>query len=323
MHAKSVCRLILAAGLALSVVSSLAAEELRWKFKEGESLDYILQRGVEGQLTLSGAEIKFTMNMIFDTTWKPESVASDGTTSMGLTVNRIQINMASPLFGKMAYDSNNPKEPEGPVWQQMKPAMTGMLGETFTAKITPLGAVSDIKLPKKLADALAAQEIGESRRQGFGIGGGGFDEKGIKELLTKSVLPLPEKADKDTTWMQTFENKIPMIGTQFTETTFSVAGMEKQDGKDLAKIQAATELFFEPDENPRADLEIMEQEASATFYFDPQAGHMVKADGTQNVEMELSGPQELTQKISEKMSMRLGKSPEGPAAESEEKEADK
>jgi Family of unknown function (DUF6263) len=318
MHTKSVMRSVLAAGLALFVVSTLQAEELRWKFKQGETLDYVLQRGVDGQLTLSGAEIKFTMNMIFDTSWKPVSVADDGTADVGLTVDRIQINMSSPLFGKMAYDSKSSEEPQGPVWQQMKPVMTGMLGETFQAKISPLGVVSDIKLPKKLADALAAQEIGPHRRQGFGIGGGGFDEKGIKELLVKSVLPLPETADKNATWKQSFENKIPMIGTQVSETTFSVAGTEKQDGKDLAKIRAVTELSFEPNENPRADLEIMEQEASATFYFDPQAGHLVKAEGTQKAEMEISGDQELKQNITETMSMRRGKSPEQPAAEKKE-----
>lgn len=315
MHTKSVSRLVLAAGLALAVVSTLQAEELRWKFKQGETLDYVLQRGVEGQLSLSGAEIRFTMNMIFDTSWKPVSVAADGTADVGVTIDRIQINMASPLFGKMDYDSNSSEEPQGPVWAQLKPAMTGMLGGTFKLTISALGAVSDIELPKKLADALAEQRIGANRRQGFGIGGGGFDEKGIKEMLIKSVLPLPETAGKDVTWTQEFENKIRRMGTQVAETTFSLAGTEEQDGKLLTKIQAVTELFFEPEENPRADLEIMEQEASATYYFDPRAGHMVKADGMQKAQMEISGDQELTQSITETMSMRLGKSPDKPAAE--------
>jgi Family of unknown function (DUF6263) len=322
MHAKVVFRTVFAAALALVLVSTLRAEELRWKFKQGEALQYVLQRSVEGKLTLSGAEIVFKLNMIFDTTWKPESVADDGVADVGLSVDRIQISMNSPLFGRMDYDSAGAKEPEGPVWAQMKPVMTGMLGQTFKAKISPLGSVTDITLPEKLAKALAAQKIGENRRQGFGIGGGGFDEKGIKELLVKSVLPLPETSGKDVTWTQSFDTKIPMIGTQTAETTFSVAGMEKQDGKLLAKISAVTELFFEPIENPRADLEIMSQEAGATYYFDPEAGHMVKADGVQQANMEVSGPQELTQDLKETMSMRLGKSPEKPAAEEENAKPD-
>lgn len=311
MHTKRVLRWLLSAGLLLGAVVPLQAEELRWKFKPGEPLDYILQRGVEGAINLSGAEIAFKMDMVFDTTWKATKVAEDGTAEVDLTVDRIQVGMSSPLFGNMQYDSADPKEPEGPVWGQMKPAMTGMLGETFKAKISPLGAVSDIELPKKLADALAKQEVGANRRQGFGIGGGGFDEKGIKELITRSVLPLPESSEKDATWMQEFENKMPRMGTQFTETTFSVAGTEQHDGKELTKIKAETELFFEPEENPRADLEIMEQESSATYLFDPTAGALVQAEGKQKVGMEISGEQEITQNLTETMSMRRGKSPQG------------
>ena len=305
--------------LAVLAAAAAQAEGLRWKFQEGETLEYILHRGVEGAINLSGSDITFTLGMTFDTTWKATGVADDGTNDVALTVDRIQIVMDSPLFGRMAYDSKDPNEPEGPVWQQMKPVMTNMLGQTFTLKISPLGEVSDIKLPEKLADALAKQNVGENRRQGFGIGGNSFDEKGIKELIAKSVLPLPETTGEDVTWQQVFENDIPGIGKQTTETTFSAAGVEEQDGKPLAKITAETEILFEPAENPRADLEIVEQEAAATFYFDSKAGHLVKADGKQSTEMEITGPQEVTQRITETTSMRIGKSPDKLATASDDK----
>ncbi|HWA48790.1 MAG TPA: hypothetical protein VG742_10975, partial [Dongiaceae bacterium] len=48
---------------------------------------------------------------------------------------------------------------------------------------------------------------------------------------------------------------------------------------------------------------------TAVYFFDAKAGHMTKADGTQEMTMELSGPQEITQKVKETMSMKLGKSP--------------
>jgi hypothetical protein len=209
----------------------------------------------------------------------------------------------------MAYDSTKPEEPKSPVWLQMKPTMTNMLGAPFKAKISALGEVTDVTLPAKLAEALGKQEIGENRRQGFGIGGNAFNEKGIKELLAKSVLPLPATSGDDVTWMQVFENELPSIGTQTSETTFSIAGKEQQDGKELTKITSETELLFEPAEDPRADLEITEQAASATYYFDAATGHMTKADGTQEMTMELTGPQEVVQTVKETMSMRQGKSP--------------
>lgn len=312
MRFQAIVRLPLLATLVALVVAAARAEDLRWKFTPDQTLNYVLDRGVEGKLVLSGSDIVFKMGMTFDTTWKVASVSDDGTADVELTADRIQVNMSSPLFGKMAYDSKAGEEPAGPVWQQMKPVMNGMLGEAFKLKISPLGKVSDVVLPEKLKKSLAAQEIGENRRQGFGIGGNPFGEEGIKELIAKSILILPESADGE--WTQSFENAIPGLGTQSSETSFSAAGMETKDGRQLAKITSETELFFEPEENPRAELEIMAQEAKSTYYFDPAAGHLVSADGVQQVEMEISGPQEISQEIKETTSMRLGKSPDKPAA---------
>jgi hypothetical protein len=309
----------LAAALAALVCSAVGAQELRWKFKPDETLNYVLERGVEGKIVLSGAEIAFTMGMTFDTTWKTASVADDGTAAVELTVDRIQVNMSSPLFGNMVYDSKGGEEPKSPVWLQMKPVLTAMLGEAFKTKISPRGEVSDVVMPEKLAKSLADQKIGENRRQGFGIGGNPFGEKGIKELIAKSVLILPETKDAD--WTQSFENALPGLGKQTAETKFSSAGMETKDGRALAKITSVTELMFEPEENPKAELEIMSQEASATYYFDPAAGHLVSADGTQQMGMEVSGPQEASQEIKETMKMHLGKSPDKPAAEAKSEEA--
>jgi hypothetical protein len=302
-------RALFAAALLFVTFAQAQADELRWKFKAGETLEYVLARGVEGKINLSGSEIVFNLQMIFDTTWKPTSVAEDGAADVELTVDRIQISMDSPLFGRMAYDSKNPKEPEGPIWAQMKPTMTSMLGEAFKAKITPLGEVKDIALPEKLAAALKKQEIGENRRAGFGIGGNSFNEKGIKEMLTRSVLPLPETTGDDVTWTQSFENEIPMMGTQISETTFSVSGAEQKDGQELTKITAETEILFEPSEEPRADLEITDQAAAATYFFDAAAGRMTEASGMQELTMEITGPQEITQDVKETMSMTSGKSP--------------
>jgi hypothetical protein len=311
MRSRASVRLPLAAVLCVLLVSAAGAQELRWKFKPDQTLNYVLERGVDGKIVLSGAEIAFKMGMTFDTSWKATKVADDGAADIDLVVERIQVDMASPLFGNMVYDSKGGEEPKSPVWLQMKPMMQSMLGEAFKIKVSPRGEVSEITMPEKMTKAIAEQEIGENRRQGFGFGGNPFGEKGIKELIAKSVLLLPEAKGED--WTQSFENAMPGLGTQTAETTFTVAGAEEKDGKKLAKITSATELMFEPDENPKAELEIMSQEAKATYLFDPEAGHLVSAEGTQQLGMEVSGPQEASQEITETMKMHLGKSPDKPA----------
>ena len=183
------------------------------------------------------------------------------------------------------------------------------MGQTFPVNISPLGKVSDIKMPDKLAEVFRKQAQNPNRQAGFGIGGG-FSERQIKELIEKSVLPLPEVAPgKGVTWKQHFENPLPRMGSQMTDTTFSFAGPEKLDGKPLEKISAVTEMTFEAADNAMADVEITAQEGSATFYFDPQAGHMVQAKATQTFVMEITGAREITQDMKESMTMRLGTSP--------------
>jgi hypothetical protein len=236
-------------------------------------------------------------------------VTADGTAQIDLYVDRMQINMSSPLLGDMVYDSQNPSKMAGPAWSQMAPMVEGMLGQDFQLKISPLGRVSDIKVPEKLAEVFQKQTQNPNRQAGLGFGGG-FSERGIKELIEKSVVPLPEAAaTKDATWNQHFENPLPRMGSQMTDVTFSLAGPEKLDGKSVEKIAAVTELTFEAAESPVADVEITAQEGTATFYFDPQAGHMIQAQGTQTFVMEISGNREITQDIKETMTMRLGKSP--------------
>ena len=116
-------------------------------------------------------------------------------------------------------------------------------------------------------------------------------------------------AEDGVTWTQAFENVLPMLGTEFAETTFSLGGEESVDGKKLTKIDAKTELLFEPEENPRMEMEILEQEGSATAYFDNEAGHLVKSEGKQKAVKEISGQQEVSQDITETFKMYLGKSP--------------
>lgn len=315
--------LALAAGLALLLASNAHAESpLRWKFKEAETLNYVLERAVDGKITLSGADIEFKLKMIFDTTWKVKSVAADGAAIVEQSLDRMQVSMDSPLAGNLEYDSENPTKPDSPAWAMLEPMVSGLVGQTLTWKVSPQGKVSNIELPRKLADIFAKQGQGNNRQQAFGIGGNIFSEAGIKEFIEKSVLPLPEKAPaKDVTWKQSFENTIPRIGIQTAETTFSFAGADTQDGKSVQKISAVTELTFEPADDAAADLEITSQKSAAAVYFDPAAGRVIKSEGTQSSTLELSGARELTQESKETTSMRLGKSPAGKAAAKDGKDA--
>lgn len=209
--------------------------------------------------------------------------------------------------------------------------MTAMLGQTFSMKVSPAGKVTDIKLPEKLSKAFADQQGGGGGRRGLGGMMGGFSESGVKEMIQKAVLPLPEKpVAADAKWNQTFETAMPGAGKQKTEVTYSYSGSEQQEGKSLEKIASKIQLTFEPAENSQVDVEITEQEGSATIYFDTASGRTIKATGKQKMTMEIAAPnREITREVTETNSIRQGKSPDKPekkaekGAEKKEKAAEK
>ncbi len=329
MHSRDVIARFrgLVAALAIVLVGvSLAQADTppRWKFKTGETLNYVLERNVDGQMKLAGNPIGIKMGMTFDTTWKCTGVQDDGTAALEQTVDRIQISMASPLSGEIKYDSAVGAAPSGPLGAMLGPMINGLLNQPIKLNVSPLGEVSDIDLPEKLKEEFAKQkEVGQNRRSGMGIGGNAFSEEAIEKLVEQAVMPLPESAEEGTTWTQAFENELPMLGTEFSETTFSIGGDETVDGKKLVKIEATTELLFEPAVEPRMEMEILEQDSTTTAYFDKDAGHLVKSEGTQKAVKEISGQQEISQDMTETFKMYLGKSPAAAEKKAEEKPAAK
>ena len=211
--------LVLALSGLSAATTARADNTLRWKFKAGETLNYVMDRETEMKIDLSGSLIEIKSGMIFDTTWKVKSVADDGTAELEQTVDRIQIKMDSPLGGGLDYDSKKPGSGQGQAWEMIGPTIEALVGQTFTLKATSTGTVSDIKLPEKLAEHLGKQEGGGGggRRRGGGMGGmmGGFNEASIREMITRSIVPLPEKpVTPDISWTQNFKENMLRGGHQ-------------------------------------------------------------------------------------------------------------
>jgi hypothetical protein len=310
----------------LSTATANAADTLlRWKFKEGDSMNYVMQRASEAKIDLSGSQIEFNSGMTFDTSWKIKSVDSDGSAVVEQTLDRIQLKMDSPLGGGLNYDSKVPGSGEGQVWEMMGPMFEAMVGQTFSMKVSPIGKVTDIKIPEKIAAQLAKAAANPGRRNPLGaMGGMGLSEASIKEMLERSFVLLPEKAvAADVTWKQNFEEAMKGAGVKKTEITYSTTESETADGHKVQKIAAKTELTFEPEENPMADIEIDDQEGTATIAFDVDAGRTVKLDGKQKQTMVIASPnREISVEQNEKTTVRQGKSPDPKPADAKDEKKD-
>ncbi len=274
-----------------SASTAEAAKTLRWKFKEGDKVNYALRQKGDMNVNAGGVELEIKTLQIMDLTWTVKSVAADGTAELSQVVDRVQMKLSTPFTGDFAYDSKSEETPEGQVWQMLGPFMEGMIGQEFTMKISPTGQISEITLPAKLQEAIAAQGSGGGGR-GMMMGGG-FSEEAIKELVARAVINFPAEAIGDEPWEQVVDVKMGPLGTQRTAITYTLAGEADADGKKLDKITLATELTLEPpgegeesEDAPEIEMEITEQAGSGEILFDAETGRTIKSDSTQTMTME-------------------------------------
>src|SRR5262249_27798932 len=66
------------AALFIAAVPAQAQTTLRYKFKQGEKLDYVIENKMTMKLDLGGKEIEMAINQNMEMAWKIEAVASDG-----------------------------------------------------------------------------------------------------------------------------------------------------------------------------------------------------------------------------------------------------
>ena len=301
-------RILLGAAAVALLITPLARADqaLRWKFKEGEKLQYALESKSDILVDAGGVEFDISTGQIMDMTWTVKKVNPDGSAEVGQSIDRLQLMINSPLTGEFKYDSKEAAEkkdeeqeseesatpgPGGQIAQQFVPILEKLIGKEITMTITPQGEVKDIKLPEELIALLNNRsEQGGGRGSFFAmLMGGGFSEDSIKELLQRTVTLLPKEVPStDTQWSREFVTKLGDAGEQKTVTKFAYEGVEERDGKKLAKIATTDETTIELKEDSDADieLEIVEQDAGGEILFDVDAGRVVEAKATLKMEIE-------------------------------------
>lgn len=280
-------------GLVIPLVAGSAAHAdtvLKWKFKEGDKLNYALKQKADILIDANGVEFDIKIGQIMDLTWVVKSVAADGTIELAQTVDRIQLKMSTPFTGEFAYDSKDEANaPTGEIWDRLGGPVKALVGGEFLIKLKANGKVDEIKLPEKLAELLSEASSGGGGAQAMMMGGGMFSESAIKQVIEQSILTLPDAGIADgATWNKQMENKLGPIGKQTFDTTLSYSGVEKRDGLELAKIDTKTEMKFEPNPESDADVEmkVTEQEGKGLVLFDAEKGRVVESTNEQKMTME-------------------------------------
>jgi hypothetical protein len=199
---------------------------LKWKFKEGERFQYVIDKQT---ITKTSRMIELKTSQTFDMTWTIKKVLRDGSAEMTQTFDRIRFKTEGMLgenpLDSVAFDSKESKDPQGPA-TALGQVLRTLVGNDATLTMTALGEVKDLKLPQRAVVALKGEPQPISTQSPL-------TENDFKEIIMESTLVLPGKrlAANDT-WTERRQKKGPQ-GSIAENITYTFRGPNKMSWKPL------------------------------------------------------------------------------------------
>jgi Family of unknown function (DUF6263) len=291
------------AGLAawsLTAAAATAQTTLRYKFKEGETLKYVLEQKMKMNMDVMGNNIEMNMNQTSDMTWSVGKVDDKGNAKITVKFGRQKMSMKSPM-GNVDVDSNNSQEPDDQLGQVLFKVVKALAGMEVSGTLSPLGEYSDVVVPEKalkeFQDLPGSANLGDM-----------FSPEGIKRMMSQSGLIMPKEAiSKGKTWKSKTDMKLP-IGKMIAEVDYTYGGPEDKDGRSLEKIALKPKATLEPDPNSPIVMKLKAHSGTGAAYFDNEAGRLQEVTNQQTMEMEADVMgMAFTQKMVMTMTMRLAK----------------
>jgi hypothetical protein len=302
---------LIAALLCMLPALSTAQEPLRWKFEQGQKLDYdMIQDMTIGSTGGPLGAQTMTMRQEMDMTWAVEGVNEDGDAVIRQKFDRMKIKMTlPPPLGTIEYDSKSGQAPQGPA-AMLAPMYKAMTEAEFELTMTPRGEIKDVKIPDQVLAALR-------NSPGAAAMGDMATPEGFKKMISQGALVLPEEAaEPGKEWTTKVEVNNPMAGKQVIETTYRFQGVEEQDGTTFAKIEPELKMQFEG--TPQVQMNVSEQDSSGEILFNVDEGRLQSSNLKQNVTIDITvAGQMMQQKIDQTIEVNVTPAGEE-AAESEE-----
>jgi hypothetical protein len=275
-------RTLLAAVVASLVLAGAAEAQttLRYKFKEGEKLDYVIDQ--DQKMELGPLEMK--VNMVIDMTWETGKVDDQGNAEVKVKISRVKFALDGPM-GNVEIDSKDAKEADDLIGKLLVPLVKGMAEIEISFTATPSGEMKDTKVPEGKLNKL-------KKLPAFGQLGDVLSPESFKSTVQGSILPiLPKDAiDKGKSWTQKADQKTS-LGAISGKTTYTYEGQIEKGGKKLDKIAVVPEAKIDPSDKAEVKVKIKKMTSKGYAYFDAQSGRVVEStnETTAQAEVETLG----------------------------------
>lgn len=270
----------------LALASEAAAEELRYKFQQGEKLQFDVALSMSIAFSGEGMpDQTMTLEQTNEMVWTVEEVEEDGAARLRQTIERLQMSITAPPNVEFEYDSASGEEPSGTTAKRVLPLLHALVGANFEMTMSPRGEIADVKVPEQVAEALqkapGAAEMGDM-----------FTEAGFEKMVQQGSPAFPDgDMEPGREWTHTVE--LPAAGPDSRPTITSkyrYLGQEEVDGKTLDAI--AVEVDMDLDlaglvESTGAEVTVESQESGGKMYFDREAGRVHSSSLSGNMDMEI------------------------------------
>ncbi len=269
---------------------SVSAQQvtLRWKHVAGSELVYRIVNHQEITMPMMGGNTVSEQTQTMR--WSVSEVAPNGDATITVTTEHVQVEMSGPT-GNVSYDSRTDEAPTVPA-AQMFAAMAGL---SYTMVIGPQGTVKSVQGMDQLIDKMIGALPPKAMTLGQGIREM-FSEENITNMMQQSIQIFPqEPVGPGDSWPHSFSMSNPMIGGVTMNLTFTVDGIEAQDGGTVAVISSTGDMVVGEGAGGQFSgmIEMGDTEITSTMNFDVDRGLTLSSTTTSKIEMTISaaGPQ--------------------------------
>ena len=243
-------------------VSETEGIQLRYRFVEGQRMDYIMRNEMDNDIVNLNQKTKMNLDFYFHVT--VDAVEADGSAVITQINDRFKLKVKGP-GGTILYDSADGEESDHPQWQGLRQVFLPMQYAQCTFRVTPSGVVSDVQPTAELAARLEK-------------------DPSMAAVLTQQQLeqnafalfhPMPEGAvESGATWNYPRYLEIANFKLEFNFTkTFK--GTADHEGRQVVDITETVVTKKTGEVTPAFDYNVDDELTSGQEYFDPNLGWLV------------------------------------------------
>ncbi len=271
-----------------------AQEQLRWKFRSGDHLEYTVVQNMNTSMKFGEQEVKSKFNQTIEMSWDIQSVAASGDTVLNQIFNRVRLQMVGGPAGEIEFDTATKEIPTNPIVKQLGTVFGNIVGQKFQVTMKPTGQVDNVNVPEQLLAAVRQSEAGKQ---------GALTESMLKDMMKQSAVMLPaQPVGPGSRWKSEQEVQMP-FGTM---TIVSSMNFVQKDANGNAVIDFVPTVNITPRDGVQTRMSLDESNGRGRIIFDIARGRVVQTqlDLTLKMTVEQSG-QKLPQVIRNVTSMTL------------------